>query len=292
MADIKMKKSNGVLGTWKIVINLILSEPKVLLPYIYLAIIEIFVLWILSCSPHFPLNVVFGPPIKNIWGAIYLHYPFFYELLPRMFYFAKIMADIFLGSITAGMAVLLVYTLKKKQPVDFKDIFKTVMKRYVTLFILAVILFGATYFLMRQPPVLLLKFFHGHKKLLFLGPKFWFPIFLPAFNFFLAVVFQALFVYSFPYAVLKGKKFLAALFLGARLFFKTFLKTFIVVLVPMILYIPTTMVRNNQGILADKFNPEIIVVILFAGIFVGTVIVDALVTIATTTIFIEVADEK
>jgi zinc transporter ZupT len=107
----------------------------------------------------------------------------------------------------------------------------------------------------------------------------------------LAVGLQGLFVYSFPYVVIKGKKFLPALFLGMRFFFRTFLKTFLVILVPMILYIPMSMLRGSIGILADMSSPEVVVLILFIGILVGTVIVDALVTIVTTAIFIEGTDE-
>jgi len=70
------------------------------------------------------------------------------------------------------------------------------------------------------------------------------------------------------------------------------LKTFLIVLVPMILYVPITMLRSNTPFLADKFFPEIVVGILFCGILVGTVVVDCLITVATTLLFLEVTDEK
>jgi len=60
----------------------------------------------------------------------------------------------------------------------------------------------------------------------------------------------------------------------------------------MFLYIPVTILRGNTAILAEKFGPEIICVSLFLGILVGTVIVDALVTLVTTLLFIEATDEK
>lgn len=85
---------------------------------------------------------------------------------------------------------------------------------------------------------------------------------------------------------------MAALWSGLRIFFKTMARTLFAVLVPMILYIPVTMLRSNMGVLADKFAPESVVVVLFIGILVGTVIVDGLVTVATTLIFLEVDHEK
>ncbi len=249
-------------------------------------------LWVLSCSPHFPFKFILAPPIKSIWGAIYLHYPYIYELLPKVFYYSKIILGIFVGSVTTGCAVLIVARLKNREEVNIKDVLSAVLKRYVTLLLLSAILFIAVHYIMKQPPVLFFKYFRTHPKLLFIGPKFWFNIFLPVLNFILAIILQGLFVYSIPYVVIKGKKFIAALFLGLKLFAKNFVKTVIVVLLPMLLYIPITAMRSNLSLLADKFVPEVVLVVLIFGIIVGTFVVDCLVTVATTLIFLEVADEK
>ncbi len=289
---IKIVIPKGLFAIWKPVTSLLMSEPRVLIPFCLLAVIEIFALWFLSCSPHFPINVIMAPPIKSIWGPTYLHYPYIYELLPRMFYYAKIVIGVMIGALTSGMAVLMVYYYKKSRRIDIKEIFFAVLKRYVSLFILAIILFTCVHFVMKEPSVLLLKYFFAkHAKLLFLGPKFWFGIFLPVLQFVMAVVLQALFVYAIPYIVIKEKKFIPALVLGVGLFFKKFLKTFVAVLVPMFLYIPVTIIRANMSLIAGMFNPEAIVVVLLIGIVVGTVIVDALVTLATTLIFIGAIDE-
>jgi len=294
MAKLKMKITipKGLFAIWKPAIGLLVKEPRVLVPFCLLAIVETFALWFLSCSPHFPINFIMAPPIMSIWGPTYLHYPYLYELLPRMFYYAKIVIGVMVGALTSGMAVLVVYYFKKNRRVDLKEIFFKVLKRYVSLFLLAIILFSCVHFVMKEPSVLLLKYFFAkHAKLLFLGPKFWFAIFLPALQFMMAVILQSLFVYSIPYIVIKEKKFLAALISGIVLFFKKFLVTFMAVLVPMFLYIPVTMIRGNMGLIADIFSPESIVVVLFIGIIVGTIIVDALVTLATTLIFIGATDE-
>ncbi len=288
----KIKKTSGVLSIWKTVIDLILSEPKVLIPFAIFAGVEVITLYLLASSSHFPVNIVLGPPIRRIWGEIYLHYPFIYELLPRIFYYANMVVSVVVGSVTSGMAVYMVFLFKKKEKPALRPVFFTVLKRYASLFILTVILFSAVHFLMKQPAFILVKYFRArHVKLLFLGPKFWFNVFLPVLNFILAVVLQGLFVYSIPYVVIKGKKFLSALISGMGLFFRMALKTLLVVIVPMCLYIPMTMLRSHLGFLADKFAPESIVVVLFLGILVGTIIVDCLITIATTLLFIEATHE-
>jgi len=199
---------------------------------------------------------------------------------------------IFVGSLTTGVAVLMVARYRAKDPVELKEAFLIVLKRYLTLAILSAILYISVHFIMKQPQLILINYFRAHQKLLFIGPKFWFTVFLPVITFILAVLLQGLFVYSIPYVVLKGKKFLWALLSGFRLFFKNFLRTTLVVIVPMFLYIPVTILRGNINLLADKFSPEIVVVVMLFGIAVGTFIVDCLVTVAATEIFLEVADEK
>ena len=280
------------MSIWKRVVALFRREPSVLFPFLIIAGIELLALVFLYFSPHFPIKIIMGPPIRRIWGAIYMHYPFFYELLPRLFYYTKIILSIFAGSITSGMAVYAISLAVKSKPVDLKEVFRHVMKRYLSLILLTTILFVAVHFLMKQPSDLLIKYFRaGHPKLLFLGPKFWMVYVVPVMNFVFAVFFQGLFVFSIPFVVIKGKKFLPALGRGMLLFFRLFVRTIVVVAVPMILYIPVTMLRGNISFLADKFMPEVVGIVLLIGILVGTLVVDLLLTTATTLIFLEATDE-
>lgn len=290
---ISVKVRTNAVSVWKSVINLIASDPRVLLPFLFLALIECALLAFVSLSPHFPVNKIMAAPISRIWGALYLHYPYFYELLPKVFYYVKILSGIFLGSFMAGVGVLTVAHVSLKKRVNFKKIAGEVLKRYVSLLILAFILLVGVHFLMKLPPIVLAKYFKaGHAKLLWAGPKYWFILALPIFRFLLAIVLQALIVYAIPFIVLKKKKFLAAFWAGIRFFFSVFLRTLLIVAIPMILYIPVTILRNNMGYLSDLFAPEIIMGVLGIGILAGTFIVDGLVTMATTLIFLEGVGEE
>lgn len=154
MAILKFKKlavAQGALGIWRRVFDLIVSEPKILIPFAALAAVETLMLWFLASSPHFPLSIILAPPIKSIWGPVYLHYPYIYELLPKVFYYAKIVVGVFVGSVTSGMAVLAIARASSKEAVDIKKLFFDVGKRYLTLFILAIILFTSAHFVMKQP---------------------------------------------------------------------------------------------------------------------------------------------
>lgn len=233
-----------------------------------------------------------APLIRNIWGGIYLHYPYIYELLPRLFYFAKIIIGIFVGSITVGMAIQGTVCARKKERIKLKTLFSSVKSHYISLFLLSLILFLIAHFAMKQPSILLVKYFRaGHPKLLFLDQRHWFSIIIPIFHFVLAVLLQAALVYTIPYVVLKRKKFATALVKGIGLFFKTAAKTLRTVAIPMCLFIPISALRSQFPVLADKFSPEIIGLILFLGILTGTLAADALITVATTLLFMEATDE-
>ncbi len=288
----KTASIRGIVGIWRKAVDLLLSDPRILIPFLVLAAAETLALWLLSVSPHFPFNYVLAPPIKSIWGAVYLHYPYIYVLLPKVYYYGKLAADILVGALTGATAVYLVARLQHREKVRIGSAFRAVLKHYVSLFLLSLVLYVGVHFLMKEPTLLLLKYFRGHAKLLFLPARFWLTMFVPAVNFVLAVMVQGFFIYAIPYIVLKEKKFLAAFLAGARLFLRNFGRTLLLVAVPMCLYIPISMLRSNLPFLQDKFSPEIAVPVLFSGVVIGTFLVDSLVTVATTLLFLEKADEK
>ena len=283
-------KKISVVAVWRAAINLIVSQPRILIPFAVLALVEIVQLFILANSPHFPVNKIMAPPIERIWGGVFLHYPYIYELLPRLFYYAKMGAGIFIGGVTTAVACVMVLQMQTKKRLSLKTAFRRSMGRYVSLFLLMLLLYVAVHFAMKQPQVLMMLAFRGKAKFLFMGPRPWFEVILPSVLFLMAVVLQGLFVYSIPYIIIKGKKFLPALWGGVVLFFKNALRTIVLVGVPMVLYIPVTIVRSNINVLADKFGPESIVSVLLISVLVSVLAVDALVTVATALYFIEATD--
>jgi len=284
------RKKISVVAVWRAAVNLIMSEPRILIPFAVLAVIEIAELFVLANSPHFPVSKFFAPPIERIWGEIFLHYPYIYELLPRLFYYAKMVTGIFVGGVVTAMACLITLQVEKEKRVNLKLIFKKSMGRYVSLFLLMLLLYAGVHFMMKQPQILLTMAFQGKAKFLFLGPGPWFRVVLPAILFGLAVFFQGLFVYSIPHIIIKGNKFLSALWGGIVFFFKNAWRTILLVGVPMILYIPVTIVRSNINVLASKFGPESIISVLILSVLVSVLVVDALVTVATALYFIEATD--
>lgn len=210
-----------------------------------------------------------------------------------MFYWAKIVIGILVGPITTAMAILYIYSLVSKKTPNLKNTFLSSLKSYISIFLLALLVYLSAHFIVKYPPILIIKYFRaGHTKLLFLGPGVWLKVIVPLVRFVITLLLQCLFVYSFPFVVLKGKKFIPAFLSGIKLFIKLFVSTLALAGLPMVLYIPNILLRSNLGFLSDKFSPEVTVGVLFFGIIMGTMIVDLIITISTTILFLEVADEK
>jgi hypothetical protein len=96
----------------------------------------------------------------------------------------------------------------------------------------------------------------------------------PYFNMIWSVLVSTLFAYVLPVIVLEKKKFFQALFMNFKILRGGFVKTFVLVLLPSLLFIPVLLLRNMFDV--EVFWPEVAVVTLTLSIIVTTLI-DALV---------------
>jgi len=87
---------------------MVAKYPAVLLPFLLKAIFEGIVLSVLFYFPRPPFTALFAKPIKNIFGAAYLHYPYNFNILPTLFYYGQVIVMILFGVIMYGMAVAMV----------------------------------------------------------------------------------------------------------------------------------------------------------------------------------------
>src|SRR4030042_4575140 len=79
-----------------------IRHKKLCIPFVSFFAFELLSLIILYYSPRQPFRVIFGPPIKTFWGERFLHYPFFFMLLPKLLSTARMVLSVFIGSLTAG----------------------------------------------------------------------------------------------------------------------------------------------------------------------------------------------
>ena len=269
------------------VIQAIKSNPVVFLPFAIFAAFEFISLIVIYLAPRMPLKLLLGPPIRAIWGEKFLHYPLNFILIPKLASLAKIGLTVILGSLLTGVATLLIYNIYNKTKINLKDVFKSTLKKYVSLFAIALLFTLIFYFLDKVASKLLIKYFvSGHTRLFFLGPKIWLGPILLCFNFILAIIVQSAFVYAIPILLIGGETLTKAVFKSFVLFKKLFVKTILLVSLPMLAYVPIIILQSDPAFLITRLFPEAVLLVTILSLIVSSFIVDLLITLAATNLYL------
>jgi len=263
------------------------SNPVLFLPFVIFAAFEFVTLMIIYLAPRMPLKLLLGPPIRAIWGERFLHYPINFLLIPKLASLARIGLTVVIGSFLTGVATLLVYNIFKKTKINLKEIFKSALKKYVSLFAIVLLFTIIFYLLDKVTPKLLIKYFaSGHAKLLFVGPRFWLGPILTCFNFMLAVIVQSAFVYAIPILLIEGETLTKALLRSFLLFKKFFFKTILLIGLPMLIYIPIIVLQADSAFLITRLFPEVILWVAIISLIVSSLVIDLLITLSTTHLYL------
>ena len=263
------------------------NTPVLFTPFIIFAIIAFLSVILIYLAPRMPLRIIFGPPIRTFWGEAFLHYPTNFILLPKLVSLATMALSIIFGSLLTGMAVAMACDAYNKKTPRLNQSFKTAIKKYAAIFLIVFIITAIMYIAVKIVFIGLAKYFiAGHSRLLFLKASFWMGPFLLAANFILAVLIQSAFIYAIPLIIIGKVKLLKSVIKSFVLFKKLFLPTLILVSLPMCLYIPIIILSYNNVFLIDKFFPEIILYLALLGVIVNSLIIDPIITISTTFLYL------
>ena len=264
------------------------KNPKIYAPFLVFAGIEAIALIFIYFYPRMPLHVITAPFIRTFFGEIYLHYPANFILIPKLSANLRLVLSTVAGALLTAIAINYTADYFHNKTSKFKSVFAHSAKNYVSLFLLATliviifVLFGnlLEYFL---------KFYfrNGYRKLLFAGPRYWFGPIPIVINFFMAVLIQSFFVYAFPFILIGKEKFLPAIMKSFVFCAKRFFPTVMLVGLPMMLLIPVVVLNYQTSLLMNKFFPEITVLLTIFAIIVNSLIVDPVVTIATTLFYLK-----
>jgi hypothetical protein len=264
------------------------KHPAVLIPFLVFAFADFASLIILFLAPRMPLRLVFGPIIRTFWGEVFLHYPVNFLLLVKLASLTRMVLSVVLGSLLTGMAIFIVSDIHTKKQLNLKKSFASALKQYLSFFVIVFIIVVIFYFTLKLFNFGLGKYFiSGHRRLLFLGPRIWMGPILMTINFITGALLQSLFVYAIPVLVIEKEKLKKAIMRSFVLFKKLFLPTFSLVCLPMLLYIPISVLNQNGVVLIEKVYPEIILGVLTLGIIVNSLVIDALVTVSTAFLYLE-----
>ena len=268
------------------------NNPVVFLPFAIFAAFEFIALIIIYLTPRMPLKLLFGPLIRALEGEKFLHYPMNFILIPKWASFARTGLTVILGSLLTGVATLLVYNLYKKTKINLKEVFKSALKKYVSLFAITLLFTLIFHLLNTAAPKLLIKYFvSGHAKLLFLGPKIWLGPILVCFSFILALIVQSAFIYAIPLLLIGEETLTKAVLKSFILFKKLFLKTIILVGLPMLLYIPIILLQSDSTFLITRLFPEAVLLVAILSLLISSLIIDFLITLTATNLYLMHKDE-
>ena len=260
-----------------------LQHQQIFYPFIIIVFINFFVLEILYFLPRYPLSTFFAPIISRIWGEEYLHYPMNLMLLPKLFYYAQMVIYLFLSSILIALIVDMIADINSEKKVSFKASLGRSLPRYIyiviysSLSLLLFHVFDKAYGLLLHRAIEI----HSTTGTYFLIKKFVFYA-APYAQFIYGIFVTALLIYIPVLIILEKKKFLGALIGNFKVLFGSFWLTFILVLIPMLFYLPILLMRDNIGALAEITSPEIQVLVIALSILVTTAINILIVAAATT----------
>jgi hypothetical protein len=267
--------------------NSLKNQPILFIPFLIFFIFDLISLIILYLAPRIPLSLILGPPIRTFWGEKFLHYPINFLLLPKLASLTRMGLAIFLGSLLTGLAVALVWDIYNKKQLKLKVSFGIALKKYFDLFAIVFIFTSFFYVLQKILALGLMHYFvTGHRKLLFLGPGVWLGPILLALNFLFAVLIQSAFIYAIPLVIIEKEKLIKSLIKSFVLFKKLFIPTVILVGLPMLFYVPIVILESKSDFLIMQLFPESVLLVLVLGCAVSSLVIDAVVTVGTTWLYL------
>ena len=216
-----------------------------------------------------------------------MHYPLNFLLLPKLTSLARMGLTILLGSLLTGMAVAITLDIYHKKQIKLGTAFKTALKKYIYLFSVVFLFTLLFYLLVKIFTIGLIKYFiAGHRRLLFLGIGIWLGPILIIINFLLALFVQSAFIYAIPLIIIEKEKLIKAIIKSFALFKKLFVPTLILVGLPMLLYIPIIILQYKSAILMSRLFPEAILLVSILGLVISSLVIDPIVTISTTFLYL------
>lgn len=269
------------------------KNPLLLLPFALFSLLEFIALIVIYLAPRQPFVKVFGPPIRTLWGEIFLHYPTNFLLMDKLLSLSRMGMAVIFGSLLTGMAVYMVSDSFKNKPIKINAAFKNSIKKYIYFFVATLIVTMSFYFSARFLLIGLARYFtHGHARLLWLPPQLWIGPMLPAINFLLALVIQSALIYIIPLLVFENYNFLRAFFKTFLIFKRLFVPTLLLISVAMLVYVPITILKHSTPFLIDKTFPEFILLVAILGIVVGNLVIDAFITLSTAFLYLIYKEES
>ncbi len=273
-----------VLTLLKSSIGTLTTHGVILVPFVFIAFIQLLVLEILYFIPRWPLNQFFGPVIRKLWSETFMHYPINFSLLPKLFQYAQVPIFILFSSFLIGVSIRIIYMLNNEEEVRVGAVIKGLLPTYIYILCAALLSYGLMYLFFKGYGLVYARALEIRSVS---GPFFWLKNTIvhgaPYFSLLLSIIGTTLFAYVIPLLVIEKRKLFSALIENFKLVFTSPFKTFFLVFFPSIIYALILLLRNE--IPFEGRVPELRAISIVISIFV-TLIIDAVVYTALTTYFL------
>ena len=91
-----IKEQKKVIPLLRTAVSTLIENKIILFPFSIIMFIQLFLLEIVYFSPRYPLNVFFAPLIRHFWSEKYLHFPYNFIVLPRIYQNSFVQAMIYI----------------------------------------------------------------------------------------------------------------------------------------------------------------------------------------------------
>jgi hypothetical protein len=264
-------------------VNTLFTNPVIFSPFMTMAFIQLLLLEILYFAPRYPLSVFFGPLIRHQWGELYVHFPFFLSRLASLYDLIHIPIYLLLGGFFTAGAIRIIFHINTGMKTGLKSALKEVWPQYIHVVIFAIISLSLYYGLQQGYGQLVNRamqirsesgFFYMMKVFVIQGAPFVYLL--------MSVFVTGLLAFVLPVIVIDQKKIFPAFMDNFKLLKRTWPLIFLVVFIPMLLYIPILLMRLYFTIWIDTFLPVLRYTILMLGIIVMMFIEAVIYTSVTT----------
>lgn len=282
----KNKISQGALikKSWVGTFDIIFGANKIVIPFVVVALMELIAIIALFFAIQPPLVKYISPIVLRFWGKQFLHYPFSLLLLSRLFNYIQIALAIVFGTVCSGLAIHNVYQYSQTEQFSYKTSFKKTLFKYVSLVIITVLVFFIIKFAYSIEKKVLIKIMMKGQSFLGLRREDWSMLFI-VFGVLGAGFIQSVFAFAHAAIMIDNKNFITAIFRNIAFVFKNFFTACVLVLIPLLVYIPVALLKGNMFELMKRTAPEIVFAVLIFGVLIS-LFINVLITISTTNAYL------
>ncbi len=267
-------------SVWSMTFKMRRKYHSILLPFFIIAFFQGIGLVTLFHFPIPPVSVIFAKPIRAFFGEQFMHYPFNFLLLPRLFSYGQILVSGTIGVIMFGMAIGLIYQANiEDEKLRLMGNLNRSIRKYFAFVGIWLIIFVLSFIALRIPQFLIVKFLPKtaltnliYKGIFYIG-------------FIVILLIETFFIYAYSAVIIEGRKFISAVGRGVSVVKKVFLPTFILVTVPRLLDFLSIILKRYLDLFIKWTVPEVTLVLLGLSIIIAF-ITDFLVISTTANLFV------